>query len=345
MQLRENVALASWTTFGIGGPARWFAEASSEADVVEALTFAHERQLPVFILGGGSNLLVSDEGFAGLVLHIALKGIEVESGSEKTLFRVAAGEDWDEFVRFAIEHDCAGVECLAGIPGTVGGTPIQNVGAYGQESGETIVLVRAYDRTISRFVELSNPECHFSYRHSMFNSTARNRYVVTRVDYSLAPHGQPRIAYADLKRHFSNHAEAPSLKEVAEAVREIRRSKGMLMVDGDPDCCSAGSFFKNPIVSESQFSHIRAQEGVEVPNYPAGEGKVKLPAAWLMERAGFTKGFTKGHAGISSRHTLALINKGGATAAEIHALRAEIVIGVQIRFGITLEPEPVVLGS
>lgn len=345
MQLRENVPLASWTTFGIGGPARWFAEASSETDVVEALTFAHERQLPVFILGGGSNLLVSDEGFSGLVLHIALKGIEVESGAEKTLFRVAAGEDWDRFVRFAIEHDCAGVECLAGIPGTVGGTPIQNVGAYGQESGETIALVRAYDRTINRFVELSNPECHFSYRHSMFNSTARNRYVVTRVDYSLTPQGQPRIAYADLKRHFSNHAEAPSLKEVAEAVREIRRSKGMLMVDGDPDCCSAGSFFKNPIVSESQFAHIKAQEGVDVPNYPAGEGKVKLPAAWLMERTGFTKGFTKGHAGISSRHTLALINKGGATAAEIHALRAEIVVGVQIRFGITLEPEPVVLGS
>lgn len=344
MQFQEHVPLAPLTTFGIGGPARWFAEASTEAEIVEAVGFAHEHQLPLFVLGGGSNLLISDAGFPGLVLRIMLRGVETEPRSNGVVFHAAAGEDWDGFVRLAVSHDCAGVECLAGIPGTVGGTPIQNVGAYGQEVAETILRVRAYDRTTGRFVELSKEDCSFSYRRSMFNSTTRNRYIVSRVDYSLLPGAPARIAYADLQRRFSPGSGTPSLEKVTDVVRDIRRGKGMLLVKGDPDCQSAGSFFKNPVASEEQFAHIQAQEGMDVPHYTADPGKVKIPAAWLMERAGFSKGYAMGKAGISSRHTLALINRGGATAADIHALRDAVIMGVQLRFAITLEPEPVVLG-
>lgn len=344
MQFQEHVALAPLTTFGIGGPARWFAEASTESEIVEAVEFARDHQLPLFVLGGGSNLLISDAGFPGVVLHIALRGVEIESCSDGMIFRAAAGEDWDGFVREAIKHNCAGVECLAGIPGTVGGTPIQNVGAYGQEVADTIVKVRAYDRTTNQFVDMAKEECSFSYRRSMFNSTARDRYIVSRVDYLLRPGAPARIAYADLQRRFSGENIAPSLEQVAEVVREIRHGKGMLFVEGEQDCRSAGSFFKNPVISDSHFEELQRKEGVDVPHYPAGDGKVKVPAAWLMERAGFTKGYAMGKAGVSSRHTLALINRGGATAADIYSLRDKVIAGVKARFDISLEPEPVVVG-
>lgn len=343
MLFQENVFLAPYTTFGIGGPARWLVEAASEADVIEAVLFARSQQLPLFILGGGSNLLVSDEGFPGLVLHMAMRGTAEEPLRDRTLFHVAAGEDWDAFVTHAVNRDCAGIECLAGIPGTVGGTPVQNVGAYGQEVSETIRTVRALDRMTSNFVELSREACEFRYRQSLFNSTARGRYIVTSVDYALLPGGAPTIAYADLKKHFAAGAQSPpSLSEVAGAVRSIRRQKGMLLVAGDPDCRSAGSFFKNPIISEQHFSDIvAASPGITVPHYPAGPRQVKLPAAWLLEHAGFHKGFTLGAAGISSRHTLALVNRGGATAHDLAVLRDTIVAAVEAKYSIRLEPEPV----
>ena len=339
MEFREYVPLAPYTTFHIGGPARWFAEAASEDDVLEAVQFARKHDLQLFILGGGSNLLVSDKGFPGLVLHIANKGVE----QEEDVFRVAAGEEWDGFVSHAVAKNYAGIECLAGIPGTVGGTPVQNVGAYGQEVAETIVAVRVLDLTTLRFEELAPQQCGFAYRISMFNSTARGRYIVTSVDYKLTPNGAPRISYADLKKYFGE-AIPPSLAEVSAAVREIRRGKGMLIVAGDPDCRSAGSFFKNPVVSLEHFIRIAAQHGDDVPHYPAPNHAIKLPAAWLLDQAGFHKGYTLGHAGISSRHTLALINRGDARAADILALRDRIVAEVEKRFGIRLEPEPVWLG-
>lgn len=339
MQFREQVALGPYTTFGIGGAARWLAEAATEVEIVEAVEFARERSLPLFVLGGGSNLLVSDSGFDGLVLHVALKGIEQQGDT----FHVSAGEIWDAFVSLAVEREFAGVECLAGIPGTVGGTPIQNVGAYGQEVSETIASVRALDLSSLKPVEFSNSECGFAYRRSMFNTSARGKYIVMRVSYQLRAHGLPQLAYADLKRYFQN-AATPSLQEVSAAVRQIRRSKGMFLVAGDPDCRSAGSFFKNPVIAAEHFARIAAAEGVEVPHYPAGNGWVKIPAAWLLERAGFHKGFAMGAAGISSRHTLALINRGGAMAADIFALRDQIMAQVESRFGIRLEPEPVLLG-
>jgi len=339
MQFLEHIPLAPYTTFKIGGPARWFAEATSEADILEAVNFARSRSLPLFPLGGGSNLLVADTGFSGLTLHIALKGIEQQEES----FTVAAGENWDEFVSHAVERDFAGIECLAGIPGTVGGTPIQNVGAYGQEVSETVVSVRALNLVTLKFEEFSNADCGFSYRRSNFNTSQRGKYIVTRATYALRKNGQPRIAYADLKRHFQNSA-VPSLRDLSDAVRAIRRGKGMYIVPGDPDCRSAGSFFKNPIVSEEHYARIAAQEAVEVPHYPAGDGAMKIPAAWLLERAGFHRGYALGEAGISTRHTLALVNRGSAKAADIFALRDRIIAEVESRFGIRLEPEPVLLG-
>lgn len=338
MEFREQVALAPYTTFRIGGPARWFAEATTEAEIIEAVEFARERTLPLFTLGGGSNLLVSDEGFAGLVVRIILKGIAQADDS----FEVAAGEDWDGFVTHAVERDYAGIECLAGIPGTAGGTPIQNVGAYGQEVAETVEQVRALEVSTLKPVEFTNAECGFAYRRSIFNSTEREKYIVTRVRYALKKGGRPRIAYADLKKYFQGSAE-PSLCEVSAAVQEIRRSKGMYIVEGDPDCRSAGSFFKNPVVPAAEYEGIAAQEG-EVPHYPAEGGAVKIPAAWLLERAGFHKGYAMGAAGVSTRHTLALVNRGGARAADIFALRDRIMTTVEARFGIRLEPEPVLLG-
>jgi UDP-N-acetylmuramate dehydrogenase len=344
MQFLEEVPLAPYTTFEIGGPARWFAEAGTEDDIAAGIAFATGRNLPLFILGGGSNLLVSDAGFSGLVLRIALRGIE----SDGALLSAAAGEDWDGLVACAVEANCAGIECLSGIPGTVGGTPVQNVGAYGQEVSQTIVTVRAFDRTAKRFVDLPASACGFAYRRSIFNSTERGRYVVSRVDYALRKDGAPNFVYADLVRYFAaRNVRSPTLAAVREAVRSIRAQKGMLLMPGDADCRSAGSFFKNPVVPVTLLDSLAQQLGIEkksIPAYPAQEGEVKLSAAWLIERADFPKGYVLGNAGISSRHTLALINRGGATAAEIIALRDQLTEAIKARFGIRLEPEPVWLG-
>lgn len=351
MHIVENQPLAPLTTFGIGGPARWFAEITSEAEIGEAAGWAEQRGVPLFVLGGGSNLLISDAGFDGLVLHIRLSGISASDRIDdagQNLYRCAAGENWDAFVERAASDNCAGIECLAGIPGTVGGTPVQNVGAYGQEVASTIVRVRAFDLLQRKIVELAAEECGFAYRRSRFNSDDRGRFVVTRVDYRLTPDGQPTLRYADLRDAFRPE-ESPTLTEVTATVRRIRRAKGMFLVAGDPDCRSAGSFFKNPVVSESQAGQIAASNKRALPRFPVGPGadsagKVKLPAAWLIEQAGFGKGYARGAAAISSRHTLALINRGGATAAEVLALASEISAAVQRRFGVQLEMEPVTLG-
>jgi UDP-N-acetylmuramate dehydrogenase len=318
-------------------------EAASEAEIAEACDWAHGKGAPLFVLGGGSNLLIADEGFPGLVLHVGLKGIERDG----ELFRVSAGEDWDKFVGRAVGLECAGIECLAGIPGTVGGTPVQNVGAYGQEVASVIERVRAIDLGERAFVEFSNVECGFAYRRSRFNSSDRGRYLVTRVDYRLRQNGSPLIAYQDLKAQFAGSAKTPTLAETADAVRSIRRSKGMLLVEGDPDCRSAGSFFKNPAVTEEVAERVRnsaASRGIPVRIFPADDGLVKIPAAWLIEQAGFAKGYAMGAAGISSRHTLALMNRGGATAKEILGLAERIRAAVETQFGIRLEMEPEMVG-
>lgn len=352
MNFEENIALAPYTTFRIGGPARWFAEAASEEDLIAGLEFARSRGLPVFVLGGGSNLLVSDGGFPGLVLHVALKGIEQSPSGGRARFTAAAGEDWDQFVATTVAEDCAGVECLSGIPGTVGGTPVQNVGAYGQEVSETIERVRVLDREGLRLLDLDNGQCGFGYRRSVLNSTMAGRYIVTEVEFSLVPHGQPTIRYEDVRRALGEKSDTATLPATRSAVRAIRERKGMLIgKNGDsvPDNRSAGSFFRNPVISAAQFERlVRAvdTDPALIPHYPASDGQVKVAAAWLLERAGFSKGYAMGHAAISRRHALALVNleddRGqGATAEEILALRDRITSAVEERFGVHLAMEPV----
>ena len=356
--LRENVSLAPYTTFGIGGPARWFASVASEAELAGACAWAERRRLPLFVLGGGSNVLVADAGFDGLVLQVALRGVHTWDEAGKRIFSVGAGEDWDSLVTETVEAGCAGMECLAGIPGMVGGTPVQNVGAYGQDVAQTITAVRCYDRQACAFVTFPSAACGFSYRQSRFNTGPdRGRYLVTRVDFSLTPDGPPRLDYADLVRFFEGRTTPPSLAEAAGAVRRIRQAKGMVIEGGplplrDPDTRSAGSFFKNPVVSETGYQAVAASVfPAPVPSYPAppdaeGRPRRKLPAAWLLEQAGFRKGFRLGGAAVSSRHTLALTNRSGqATAAEVLRLRDLIVKGVGERFGVQLEPEPVFVGA
>ena len=338
-QLQENVSLEPLTTLKIGGPARYFVRAESERAVVEALRFAETEKQPVFILGGGSNLLVSDNGFDGLVLQIALRGIEQET--ERSIVVTAkAGEDWDEFVAWCVGEDLAGIECLSGIPGFVGGTPVQNVGAYGQEVAETIVSVRCYDTKAKEFVALSKAGCGFTYRTSIFNSTERGRYIVLSVTYALERGGAPKVVYKDLIEHFAGRE--PSLAEVRDAVLNTRRAKSMVIDAGDPNSKSAGSFFKNPVVTWDKYREIKAAFE-RVPHFEFGD-MVKIPAAWLIENAGFNKGFTHGNAGISTNHTLALINRGGATARGILELKDLVQTAVKEKFGIELVPEPVFVG-
>ena len=353
----EHVALGPLTTFGIGGPARWFAAVRSEPELAAACGWASRGGHPLCILGGGSNVLVADRGFLGLVIKVELPGIRESDAGGKRLFAVAAGEDWDALVSRTVAAGCAGMECLAGIPGSVGGTPVQNVGAYGQEVAQTITRVRCFDRHTARFVDFSAEECRFSYRGSRFNTEPdRGRYIVTEVEFALEPQGSPSLAYADLGRYFASAGHAPSLEEVADAVRTIRRRKGMVVDAGplperDPDTRSAGSFFKNPVVSASLHRELEeAFAPLLVPSYGApdaadGTAQRKLPAAWLLEQAGCGKGFRLGGAAVSSKHSLALTNwSGHASAGEVLALRDTIVEKVQKRFGIRLEQEPVLVG-
>lgn len=346
IRIRQNIPLAPFTTLGIGGPARFFCDVRTEAELLEALAYARLHSLKTFILGGGSNLLVADTGFDGLVMHIALNGPIVPAPRDIHVdYTVPAGVEWNAFVLSVCEQGISGIECLAGIPGTVGGTPVQNVGAYGQEVAETITSVRALDLETMRFVDLSNQECGFAYRRSIFNTTQRNRYIVTAVTFRFDPSRKPQFTYADLTRRFGDSQPTPL--EVYHVVREIRHGKGMLIVEGEPDSRSAGSFFKNPIVERHVLEHIAAMLNLSldnIPHWPAENSSIKLPAAWLLEQAGFVKGYAMGKAGISSRHTLALINRGNATAADIFALREAIQQKVKALFEIHLEQEPVQLG-
>lgn len=342
--IEENVPLAPMTTLQIGGAARFFAEAQHEHELREAFAFATERQLPVFVLGGGSNVLIADDGFRGLVVRVALRGITWNDDDDQTTVTANAGESWDNFVRQCVARNLAGIECLSGIPGLVGGTPVQNVGAYGQEVSETIVAVRAYDRQANQVVTLDNTACGFRYRTSIFNTTEKDRYVVLAVTYALKPNGEPTLRYPDVKNYFAGRTERPSLAEVRQAVIEIRARKGMVIQADDPDCRSAGSFFKNPILAAETLAKLEAAAKTKPPSFSAEPGKVKVPAAWLIEHAGFQKGYVKGRAGISSKHTLALINRGNASASDVLALVAEIQQQVNERFGVWLMPEPIFVG-
>lgn len=345
----ENVALAPRTTLGVGGPARFYAEPHSPEAVREALAWARERGIEVMVLGGGSNLLVADRGVAALVLRVHIRGVDVYTLGGAKVVVAGAGEPWDPLVARTVHDGFAGLECLSGIPGDVGATPIQNVGAYGQEVADTILSVRAIDRATGDEVEISADECRFSYRDSVFKRALEDRFVLTHVAYRLQPGGAPSVRYAELGRALGD-SSSPSVAAVRQVVLALRRSKSMVYDPADENHRSAGSFFTNPIVDGTLLARAReaAREvlrpGEKMPEFPTGHGLTKLAAGWLIERAGFTKGWGEGPVGLSTRHALAIVNRGGATASQIVAFAAHIKRGVRERFGVTLVPEPVLAG-
>ncbi len=340
--------LATRTTLHLGGPAGRWLEPTTEAELVEAVREADATADELLVLAGGSNVVVADAGFPGLVVGVATRGIEHDGD----VLVAQAGEDWDALVARSVAEGLAGMECLSGIPGSVGATPIQNVGAYGQDVAETIVRVRAYDRRAGDVVELGPEACAFAYRSSTFKREP-GRHVVLAVSFALEPGGESKpLRYVELARALgvSVGARAP-LAEVREAVLGLRRAKGMVVDPADPDSVSAGSFFTNPILSWKEFRVLerrvaeRLGEDARLPRFPEEDGRIKTSAAWLIERAGFSKGHgdPRGIA-ISSKHTLALTNRGGGTTAELVALASEVVGGVEEAFGVSLVPEPVFVG-
>jgi UDP-N-acetylmuramate dehydrogenase len=344
MLVRENVPLSTHTTLRLGGPASRMVVLESEEDVADIAADAKASGEPLFILGDGSNIVVGDEGFAGLVAKVALRGTAVQRQDSRVLVDVAAGEDWDALVARAADEGWRGIECLSGIPGRVGATPIQNVGAYGWEISQWLTSVRAFDRSCGQFVTMRPSECGLGYRTSVFKRN--DRWIVTRVTFAFDQgHESLPVRYAELARALSvaEGARAP-LSRVREAVLGLRRSKGMVVHREDPDSVSVGSFFVNPVLYPSEFGQLEKRAGERPPSFDAGGGALKVAAAWLVERAGFVKGFALGRAGISRKHALALINLGGATAREVLALAHAVRDGVWERFGVELEPEPVLVG-
>jgi UDP-N-acetylmuramate dehydrogenase len=421
---RSGPRLAAYTTLGLGGPAARFMTATTERELLDAVRGADREGEPLLVLGGGSNLVVADEGFPGTVVHVATRGVErsgppageghdegrpgdrsagpggdrsagpggdrsagpggdrsagpggdrsagpggdpsagpggdpgpgdgsgERSGDGRVYLRARAGEDWDSFVTGCVDDGLAGVECLSGIPGSLGATPIQNVGAYGQEVSETVAAVRAYDRTAGAIVTLRPPDCRFTYRNSVFKGS--DRYVVLDVTYALTRGtlSQP-IRYAELARTLGvSIGERVPLRAAREAVLSLRRRKGMVLDPSDPDTRSAGSFFTNPILSDEQLAELdrrvaeRLGPQVRAPRYPEAGGRTKTSAAWLIERAGFTKGHGRGPVRISTKHTLALTNpNGSASTADLLALAREVRDGVRAAFGVELVNEPTLLG-
>lgn len=350
MRERSELPLSELTTLRLGGLARRVVDTAGEEEIVETVRAADEAEEPLLVMGAGSNLVVADQGFGGTVLRVANRGVTVSSRSDAARLSVAAGEPWDEVVSGAVEEGISGFECLSGIPGLAGATPIQNVGAYGQEVAQTIVSVRIYDRRTKEVGQLAPDQCGFGYRTSAFKRSAR--YVVLAVAFALERSVESRpIAYPELARTLGTRVgERAPLREVRDAVIELRRGKGMVLDPDDPDSVSAGSFFLNPVVSSEEFAafqeRVRRRLGDEVrpPAWPQDGQGVKLSAAWLIEGAGFARGYGSGQARISSKHTLALINRGGASTAELVALARELRDGVHEAFGVSLRPEPTLVG-
>jgi UDP-N-acetylmuramate dehydrogenase len=344
MGVREQVPLAPCTTLRLGGPAARFADVEHEADLADLLRTADARGEPVFILGGGSNVVVGDAGFAGLVVRVALRGVVAERAGDRAVVDVAAGEEWDTFVARAIDEGWTGVECMSGIPGLAGATPVQNVGAYGQEVSDALVSVRVFDRASVAFAELPADACALGYRTSRFKRN--ERFVVTsiRLALPLGREGMP-IRYPELARALSveDGGRAPT-RVVRETVIALRRRKGMVVDPTDPDSTSAGSFFVNPVVTAAGLAAVTSLAGERPPHFAAGGDRFKLAAAWLVERAGFPKGWGAGAVGVSGKHALALVHRGGGSARELLRLAWTIRDGVRARFGVELEPEPVLVG-
>jgi UDP-N-acetylmuramate dehydrogenase len=361
--------LADYTTLGLGGPAKAFVSADTAHALIDAVRSADKAGEPVLLIGGGSNLVISDAGFPGTVIHVNTRGLTfVDVGDGVVDVTVAAGADWDDVVATAVGEGLAGLEPLSGIPGRAGATPIQNVGAYGREVAEVITEVRVYDRQEDQIRIIPNDGCRFSYRSSLFKSgrpeavvslpggtrspaAGQPRYVVLDVTFRLMRQSlSAPVKYAELASELGVElGEQAAVGEVRAAVVKIRSRKGMVLNPGDPDTRSAGSFFTNPVITAEEFAGLETAAAAggagQVPHYPGGEGLVKVPAAWLIEHAGFAKGYgAPGPARVSSKHTLALVNAGEATTANLLALAREIVSGVRAAYGVTLTPEPILVG-
>lgn len=339
----SDVPLAPLTTLRVGGAAARMVELGSEEDVRESLADADARREPLLVLGGGSNIVIADEGFPGLVARMAIRGVEARQDGDRVVVDVGAGEEWDTLVAHAVDEGWRGVASLSGIPGRVGATPIQNVGAYGEEVADTIAGVRVFDRASNAFVDMAPAECGFGYRASIFKRN--ERWIVTRVRFAFERGDDAPVRYAELARALSvKEGDVAPAKQVRETVIALRRGKGMVLDPADPDSVSAGSFFVNPVVDVATAVRVEALAGAVPPRFAAGDGCVKLAAGWLVERAGFARGWGEGRAGVSRKHALALVNRGGATSAELLAVARAIRDGVRARFGVTLEPEPVFVG-
>jgi UDP-N-acetylmuramate dehydrogenase len=367
------IRLSDYTTLGLGGPAKLFVSASEERVLTAAVRSADAAREPVLIIGGGSNLVIADAGFDGTVLHVNTRGVSyapARDGADSVDVTVAAGEDWDDVVAATIAERLAGLECLSGIPGRAGGTPVQNVGAYGHEVAEVITQVRVYDRQEDQIRIIPNEFCTFAYRTSLFKSgrpeslvswpggavpsgltPPQPRHVVLDVTFRLARQSMSTpVKYAELAAELGiAMGEQAGADEVRSAVLKIRARKGMVLNPGDPDTRSAGSFFTNPVITAAEFARVEAaaadRGAGQVPCFSAGDGLLKVPAAWLIEHAGFTKGYgAPSPARVSAKHSLALVNTGDATTADLLALAREIVDGVRAAYGVTLSPEPILIG-
>lgn len=337
--------LAPYTTLRLGGPAREFAEATTAEQLVSLIAEADKKAVPTLVLGGGSNVVVADEGFDGLVVKVATSGVAVSRDGEQAVVTVEAGEDWDPLVARAVAEGWSGIECMSGVPGQVGSTPIQNVGAYGQEVSQTIRCVRAYDRLTRHVVDLEARQCGFSYRNSAFKRDLA-RYVVLAVTYALdiSDMSGP-VAYQELAgRLGAELGGRVPLAQAREAVLGLRRGKGMVLDPDDPDTRSAGSFFTNPVLTAEEAAEL-ATRAPDHPRWETPDGSLKVPAAWLIEQAGFPKGYERGPVRISTKHTLALTNPTGTAAtADLLTLAREVRDGVREKFGVTLVNEPVLVG-
>ena len=346
--VREHVPLAPLTTLGVGGAARWFVEASDETTVLAAHAWARAHGVPLRVLGGGSNLVVADAGVEALVVRVALRGVttrEMEGAIEVT---AAAGEPWDGVVSATVEQGWAGLECLSGIPGLVGATPIQNVGAYGQEVSDTVTTVRALDTHTGTIATLAAADCGFAYRDSVFKGGQPGRWVVLAVTYRLRPGGTPTMGYADVGRQLAQRGlTAPTVRDVRETVLGIRRTKSMVLDDAsDPNRRSCGSFFLNPILdAASATAAVQRGGDATMPRWPQPDGRVKLSAAWLIEHAGLARGDREGPVGLSSRHSLAIVAHDGARTRDVLAFAGKVQAAVEARFGVRLTREPVFWGE
>jgi UDP-N-acetylmuramate dehydrogenase len=336
----ERVPLAPHTTLGVGGVARFMARLVDAGDLPALLDWAARQSLPVTVLGGGSNVVVADAGVPGLVLSVELSGERAERAGDRVEISVGAGEPWEPFVRRCVERGWAGLECLSGIPGRVGATPIQNVGAYGQEVGSTLLSVDVHDAQSGRTTTMQPKECGFAYRTSRFKAADGARFIVLAARFGLRAGGEACISYPEIARAVSAAGAPPSLQSVREAVLKTRRAKSMLLDPHDENGRSCGSFFLNPALDAAQLEALAARAPTLPPSYRQADGRVKVPAAWLIENAGFRRGQRFGAVGISSRHALALVCHEGASSAQVIDAAHRVRDGVLHAFGVRLSPEP-----